>query len=273
MSFNSLERSIAAGTPVRLYEFSRGVMRWLYNSSDRDITVGSQIFRTLRGGITDNGIRQTGESGQDTFLITAPADIEVAQPWRTMRPSAEIGVRVLDMHYGDGDTVCRFVGTIGSVKWPSLDICAIACEDLDSSMQRPGLVDAYSRTCTTTLYSTKCKVDRNTHRIETAIQSISGRTISSGALASYPAGWFSGGYIEWSIGSGEYERRHIETHSGSSLTLLGGVVGLQAGQAIRVYPGCDFTAGTCASKFGNIINFRGFPHMDGKSPFDGDQVF
>ena len=60
MSFDSRERSLAAGTPVRYYEFRRGVMRWLYNSSDRDISVGTQVFRSVRGGISDNGIRQSG---------------------------------------------------------------------------------------------------------------------------------------------------------------------------------------------------------------------
>ncbi|MDF5818799.1 hypothetical protein P4054_29725 [Pseudomonas aeruginosa] len=30
---------------------------------------------------------------------------------------------------------------------------------------------------------------------------------------------------------------------------------------------------TCAGKFDNILNFRGFNKMQGKSPFDGDQVW
>lgn len=273
MSFDAFERSLAAGMPVRLYEFSRGVMRWLYNSSDRDITLDTKVYRTLAGGISDSGIRQTGVSKQDALVITAPADIEVAQPFRSFRPSAEIGLRVFDMHYGDGEAICRFVGTIAAVKWPQLDTCNITCQDIESSMSRPSLVDTYSRTCTTTLYSVRCKVNSDQHRFETVIQTLAGLTISSGALAGFPAGWFSGGYIEWPIGSGEYERRHIESHNDSSLQLLGGTIGLQVGMNIRVYPGCNFLAETCHAKFSNLNNFRGTPHMDGKSPYDGDQVF
>ncbi|HDL5069755.1 TPA: hypothetical protein PXD13_006650, partial [Pseudomonas aeruginosa] len=55
MSFSSRESSLADGQPVRLYQFSRGAIRWSYNSSDRDITYQNQIFRTVPGGITDNG--------------------------------------------------------------------------------------------------------------------------------------------------------------------------------------------------------------------------
>lgn len=273
MSFDSREYSLADGAPVRLYEFSRGVWRWLYNSSDRDIAVGTEVYRTVRGGISDNGIRQSGVSKQDAFVITAPADIEVAQPWRGSRPSAEIYLHVLDMHYGESEIVHRLTGSISSVKWPRLDTCTITIQDIESSMERPGLIDTYSRTCTTTLYSTKCGVDRNLYRVETTIQSLTGASISAGAFAAYPDGWFNGGYVEWPIGQGEYDSRHIETHMGSVLQLLGGAVGLAAGQAIRVYPGCDFTAGTCSSKFDNLPNLRATPHMDGKSPFDGEQVF
>jgi uncharacterized phage protein (TIGR02218 family) len=273
MSFNTYEYSLAQGVPVRLYEFSRGVMRWLYNSSDRDISLGSQVFRTLNGGVSDGGIRQTGESKQDPFVITAPADIEVAQPFRVSRPSAEIGLKVFDLHYGDDEAVCRYVGSIVNVKWPQLDTCTITCQDIEASMDRPGLVDTFSRTCTTTLYSPQCKVNRDSFRVEAAIQSLAGLAISSAIFDGYTDGWFSGGYIEWPVGSGEYDRRHIETHVGSVLQLLGGTVGLTIGQEIRAYPGCDFLAETCSTKYGNLDNFRGDNHMDGKSPFDGEQVF
>ncbi|WCI86485.1 phage BR0599 family protein [Pseudomonas aeruginosa] len=45
------------------------------------------------------------------------------------------------------------------------------------------------------------------------------------------------------------------------------------GGQLRVYPGCDLLDETCAGKFDNILNFRGFNKMQGKSPFDGDQVW
>ncbi|OWJ91123.1 hypothetical protein B6S59_25465 [Pseudomonas sp. A46] len=273
MSFDSRERSLDAGVPIRLYQFSRGVLRWLYNTSDRDITWNNQVFRSVIGGISDNGIRQTGVSAQDAFVVNAPADIEVAQLFRVSRPSAEISLKVFDLHYGDAEAICRYVGSIASVKWPTLDSCTINCQDIESSMERPGLIDTYSLTCTTTLYSNKCKVDRNLHRVETTIQGLAGLTISAADFASYPDGWFNAGYIEWSIGSGEYDTRHVESHVGSDLTLLGGSVGLQIAQAIRAYPGCDFLAQTCHDKYGNLDNHRGANHMDGKSPFDGEQVF
>lgn len=273
MSFDARERSLDQGAPVRLYEFSRGVLRWLYSSCDRDITLGSQVFRSVRGGIKDDGIRQSGESRQDSFVITAPADIEVAQPFRGVRPTTEIAIKVFDLHFGDSEVICRYVGSVASVKWPGLDRCSISCQDIESSMERPGLVDTFSRSCTTTLYSAFCKVERDAFRVDANIQGLGGIHIESAIFATYADGWFSGGYIEWAIGGGEYERRHIEVHAGPLLQLLGGTTGLAVGQAVRAYPGCDFLSATCHGKFGNLPNFRGQPHMDGRSPFDGEQVF
>jgi hypothetical protein len=33
------------------------------------------------------------------------------------------------------------------------------------------------------------------------------------------------------------------------------------GDTFTVYQGCDHTPGTCASKFSNLANFRGFPYV------------
>lgn len=273
MSFESREISIASGTPIRYYDFRRGVMRWLYISVGRDVAFGTEIYRSLRGGISDNGIRQSGVSKQDSLVITAPADIEVAQPFRNSQPSAMIGVIIYDGHFGDSDRRWRYTGKIANVRWPKLDTCTITCQDIDAEMDRPGLIDTFSRTCTTSLGSPQCKVDLNPYRVDTVVQSLTGAAISSGAVAAFPDGWFTAGWVEWPIGQGEYDRRTIEHHAGSVLTLMGGTFALAGGQSIRVYPGCDFLAATCSDKFNNLQNMRATPQMDGKSPFDGEQVF
>ena len=38
---------------------------------------------------------------------------------------------------------------------------------------------------------------------------------------------------------------------------------LSAGQTFVVTAGCDKHLTTCRTKFSNVINFRGFPHMPG----------
>jgi uncharacterized phage protein (TIGR02218 family) len=38
---------------------------------------------------------------------------------------------------------------------------------------------------------------------------------------------------------------------------------IAAGHAFAVTAGCDKRLGTCAARFDNVANFRGFPHMPG----------
>lgn len=52
-------------------------------------------------------------------------------------------------------------------------------------------------------------------------------------------------------------RRQVELWSA-----LGSVPEL--GDRLRLSAGCDKTAGTCRLKFGNFLNFRGFPHLPGE---------
>ncbi|MFO1149274.1 MAG: DUF2163 domain-containing protein [Alsobacter sp.] len=59
---------------------------------------------------------------------------------------------------------------------------------------------------------------------------------------------------------------------------------LRAGDGVRVTPGCDKRFETCRDRFGNVVNFRGFPHMpgndyvmqsarDGSAGMDGGSLF
>jgi uncharacterized phage protein (TIGR02218 family) len=39
---------------------------------------------------------------------------------------------------------------------------------------------------------------------------------------------------------------------------------ITSGDVVRLDPGCDKREATCREKFGNFLNFRGFPHIPGE---------
>lgn len=275
MTFTSRELSVADGRPVRLYEFRRGAQRWAWCGADRDINVQAIAFKAA--AISDDGVRLTGETTADVLTITGPATLEVAQLYRGAPPSAEVAVTVRDFHHGDPDQAASvrvvWVGSIAGVRWPQPDRAAIACQSLTASMDRPGLRLTWERSCPHTLFDRRCGVDRNAYAVATTVQAMDGAGISNGALAAFPDGTFSGGFVEWPVGGGEIDRRGVERHVGGELQLLGGTQGLVLGMTCTVYPGCRQTAEYCQGQFANIDNFGGFRHLPGKSPFDGDPVF
>jgi hypothetical protein len=48
--------------------------------------------------------------------------------------------------------------------------------------------------------------------------------------------------------------------------------GLAVGNAFEAFAGCDRSFSTCQSKFGNSLNFGGFPWIPPKNPFAGDSI-
>jgi len=271
MSFDSRERSLRGGQPVRLYEFSRGTLFWRYTTADRDIV--SQLRKFESVSISDDGIRQTGEASADRLVITAPSDLAVARLYRAAPPSVEIGLTIYDAHYGDADAVVSWVGSVSHVKWPRQDRSQISCESLPASLDKPGLRLAWERNCPHSLGDRLCGVDLEQFKTAGTIAGVGGAGIAVPAAGGLPAGYLSGGFIAWEISGGETERRGIETHSVITLTLIGGTAGLVAGQPLRLYPGCPRTIQACHDRFGNELNYGGIWHLPGRSPFDGNPIF
>jgi hypothetical protein len=99
--------------------------------------------------------------------------------------------------------------------------------------------------------------------------------------AAHPNGYFLGGLLALADGT----MRFISAHSGSSITLAspapvlaqyvgatgdGKSYGLWYGGAdLMLYPGCGRNRETCQGRFGNILNFGGWPWIPSRNPFDG----
>lgn len=272
MTFDAAETSIAGGRPILLYEFRRGTLVWRYTSANREIVHQSNRFLALRGGISNDGIRQTGQPSADELRVIAPADIEVAQLYRGAPPSVEVSLTIFARHAGIDDYLVIWSGDIRGVRWPRPDRCHILCAQIDASIDAEGLRLAWQRSCPHALGSPACGVSLVLHRVSVSVQDMDGAAISNGSLAAYPDGHFTAGYVEWSIGGGESDARGIEQHSGSTLYLLGGTAGITPGSTVTVYPGCNQTTARC-KYFDNLPNYGGIPHLAGESPFDGRNVF
>lgn len=271
MTFELIEASIDSGKPVRLYKFARGVVTWGYCTADRDIMHLGVRYRST--AISDNTIRQSGEAVADALEVTAPSSIDVAQLYRGVGPSDPIDITVFDMHYGDTEAVIAYVGSIYTVKFPAVDRCIIVCNTESVNLKAMGLRLTWGRNCPYTLYERGCEVNRDLYKIETTVQGMDGLTISNGVFDGFADTWFAGGYVEWPVGVGNFDRRGVVSHTGSVLELFGGTQGLVLGMAITAYPGCNKTIDQCHTKFNNKDNFGGHPHQPGKNPFDGTPIF
>lgn len=271
MSFDEFEYSNYGGAPTTLFEFTLGTTTWRYSNGQHNATYLGNVYTALP--IKHGDIVMSGDTSTDDLTVTIAASAPVTAMFHGTPPSESIQLTIRDIHRGDTEAPVIWSGLVKSGKQTSGAQFEFSCNSLLSTLNRNGLRLAWGRGCPHALYDRNCRVDLSSHGVATQVTSISNNVLTSSAFASFSDNWFSGGFVTFSGSFETVERRAIESHSGSEITLLSPSDGIQAGDWIVAYPGCDRVTSTCVSKFNNLANYGGFPHLPTKSPFDGDPVF
>ena len=274
MTFQNYETSNANGQPVDLYEFRLGNTSYRYCTADVDLPVAGEpdeVWKAL--AILDDGVSQGG-SDQNDLLIRIQSDAEAAQIFRNGRPSGKLWLTVRRMHLGDPDEeiAVRWIGSVTNAIQEDDATTAMNCRSIAGSYDRNGLRLFWSRMCPHVLYGVGCNIDKDDHAYQHVLATVSGVGFTVTNYAAPAEGSFAGGFLEYTRGDGSFERLGIESHNGNDFRTLGAASGLAVGMAVTLFPGCKRNTTNC-KLFGNLANYGGFPHMPGKSPFDGSPVF
>ncbi|MBU1176160.1 MAG: DUF2163 domain-containing protein [Alphaproteobacteria bacterium] len=129
----------------------------------------------------------------------------------------------------------------------------------------------YQALCGTSLGSAACGIalDNPAYRASGSVLGIAGTSrLRVAGLSGFDAGWFAFGRLAWSSGIKHGLIDTIAAHgrdaNGDWLELDGEVGDWVApGDGFVATAGCDRLFSTCRERFGNTVNFRGFPHVPG----------
>lgn len=129
----------------------------------------------------------------------------------------------------------------------------------------------YQSMCGVVVGSSACGIDlaQVQYRADATVTEILDRfSLAIAGVESFAAGWF--GFGSALFGSGQRQGLSYQIESD---TLVGGARVLRfaqtisdrtaPGDSLKLTAGCDRRFKTCGAKFGNQINFRGFPHIPG----------
>lgn len=130
----------------------------------------------------------------------------------------------------------------------------------------------FQATCDAALGDARCRVDLEASAFKGSgviLDLLRDRAFTASGLGSFAAGWFTFGTLAWTSGANAGRRAEIIAHDVSDgiavLTLLEAPVrAIAEGDAFTIRAGCDKRLETCAAKFANVLNFRGFPHIPGQ---------
>jgi uncharacterized phage protein (TIGR02218 family) len=131
---------------------------------------------------------------------------------------------------------------------------------------------AYMPGCSAVLGDTRCRFDllRPGYFADLVVETVEdGRVFRFAEFNGFEDRWFENGRLEMVDGaaSGLVGVVKIDRQDGVGRRIelwqsLGAAVA--AGDTLRVLAGCGKTTSACREKFGNMLNFRGFPHIPGE---------
>jgi len=129
----------------------------------------------------------------------------------------------------------------------------------------------YGAACSADLGDARCGVDLDdpAFRGEGTITALRGpSSFTAAGFDGFDDGWFSAGRLSFTGGANAglavEVKRHVAFGSGALIELWQAMPEpLAPGDAFVVTAGCDKRLATCRERFGNVVNFRGFPHIPG----------
>lgn len=270
MSFNDAEISTQDGRPIALYILEWGETVWAYTSADRLVTYDGVDY--LPSAVSDKGMIQGGSS-QNDFTIDCPANLPIVSLFRGTPPNETIWLTVRRKHQGEADAPIYWTGTVSNVKSLTEAEAQIIGRPITASFKRTGARLCWTRECPHFLYDSGCTVNPEDFRVDAVITDKDGISITVDTIDGNSDGYFNGGFLSWEINDdGTINRRMIEDNSGTTLLIFGLTDGMEIGDAVALYPGCNRTPTMCNDRFDNLPNYGGFDFMPGQTPF-GSMIF
>jgi len=285
MTYASIESSTAEGRPYFLYQFVEGLQIWRFTSRAAAWTSSGSGGETLTwepAAVAHGDVVQTSDIERGRLELSWPLSHPFARRFLAPMGNTPVTLTIFRGHEQVlGETVAHWKGRIvgSEVEGPRL---LLTCETVFSTLRRAGVRAKYQRLCRHALYGRGCGLDIALHWQAGTVTMVSGIAVTIPEAAEQPDGWFRGGVLRFGSQLG-----FITGHVGAQLTLSRPLPELAAALAapdldpatgdplpvrVDLAPGCDLRASTCAEKFGNLLNFGGFPEIPGRNPFGGGSI-
>ena len=241
-----------------------------FTDHDRDLHFDGVTFEAM-AGMTASAIQASGTLDIDTTDISGALQsdhLNDADLAAGLFDNAALTLFLVDWSNPD-DRDILIAGSIGEVSRGNNQFVA-EMRGLSHALNQP-TGRLYARSCDADLGDARCGINlaSSAYRgagIVTAIDSNS--AFAASGLEGFASGWFEKGKVTWTSGrnhGGLMEVKfHINDGALTSVALWETMpLNIAVGDHFEVVAGCDKSSDACAGKFGNLVNFRGFPFLTG----------
>lgn len=241
-----------------------------FTDHDRDLTFDDTTFEAA-SGFTASEIRdQVGLSVDNLEVTGALISDRLSEIALASGDFDDAAIEIFRVNWQDTtQRVLMRAGSLGEVRRTGTAFSA-EVRGLAHYLQQPkGRLFQY--TCDADLGDARCGVDTTSpayHATGTILAVFGTRRLAVDGIADYASGWFTRGILTFTAGANAGRAMEIKRHANS-----GGLIEIELwqpmgeaiaiGDAITITAGCDKRLETCATRFANAVNYRGFPHMPG----------
>lgn len=237
-----------------------------FTSADSDVTIDAVVYSSAPGLDVSSIVWQAG-AAVDNLEITTLDDESVFTRadvlgglWRNAtfvisrynRASPADGVEPL------------IVGTLGDIRYGRATL-TVELRGLQQYLQQP-LGSVSSRTCRARLGDALCTKDLTAFTHTGTVTSVTSDQVFTASALTQAAEYFAEGILTWTSGPSINLSEKVKTHeTGGVLTLsLPMFQTVEVGHTFNIIAGCRKRLDEdCATKFSNVLNFQGEPHLPG----------
>lgn len=243
-----------------------------FTDHDCDIVFDGLTFAAT-SGMTPHAIESsTGLSVDNSLAIGVLSNSAINETDLKLGRYDGAGVKIWRVNWADVEVrKLDFVGEIGEIRVVGSRFEA----ELRGQAERLNIPTGrlFQKQCDATLGDGACGIDLTSENFvaEVMIDEVLGRSgFVFDALVNFEPGWFERGTIEFVDGVATGVKRGIKLDSFDAesrrvVRVWDDLpVEIATGTKVRLVAGCDKRWKTCATKFDNISNFRGFPDIPGE---------
>lgn len=261
-----------------------------FTDHDRDLAFDGLLFQARSGLEAAEATAELGfaTGGGEVLGAFAASGLSEAELARGLYDDARIALWLVNW----ADVAQRALletGFVGEVKRSDSNFSA-EVRGLGKAFdeERGGL---YTASCSADLGDARCGATAVLSYA--AVASTDARmTLTAPNLSAYADGLYSGGKLTFIGGGNLGFSTEVKSHRnvGGAVTIelwQAAPHPIESGDSFSISVGCDKSFATCQGKFGNGVNFRGFPHLPGNDfivggvrpsdpgagPFDGASLF
>lgn len=256
--------SVQDAAPVDLVDIACGTEHWRYNSTAGDISYAGYTYKP-QAGLMCGDIEIARNVLRSTWEVTVPWSCVFVQEYLDGAPENVVTITNYRGQYNAAwDALYERVwaGFVKGVKFQESRKAIIRCVPAHAEIGTTGLALRCGRLCQVPLYSDACGLSKGDYLSGGTVEAISGFTLTSTTFRTQADGYWVGAPI---MANGA--KRTIIAHAYDVVTLNDTIPNIAIGMTFEAYAGCPRIDAVCDSRFGNLDNFRGQPHIPDKNVF------